>query len=67
MTNTGDCDTDWGRKKQVLPLLIVIKHGERYKEPGEDYLVQRNNVNKLVKIRREARALGYDLVEIAAE
>jgi hypothetical protein len=47
-------------------LYAIIKHGERYKELGEDYLSQRSNVNKLAKIRKEAKALGYDLVEIAA-
>jgi transposase len=50
----------------VKALYAIIKHGERYKELGEDYLTQRGNVNKLVKIRREAKALGYDLVAIAA-
>lgn len=50
----------------VKALFAIIKHGERYKELGEDYLAQRSNVNKLVKIRREAKALGYDLVAIAA-
>jgi transposase len=50
----------------VKALYAIIKHGERYKELGEDYLSQRSNVNKLAKIRKEAKALGYDLVEIAA-
>ena len=50
----------------VKALYAIIKHGERYKELGEDYLAQRSNVNKLAKIRKEAKALGYDLVEIAA-
>ena len=50
----------------VKALFAIIKHGERYKELGEDYLAQRGNVNKLVKIRKEAKALGYDLVAIAA-
>lgn len=48
-------------------LYAIIKHGEHYKELGENYLAQRSNINKLVKIRKEARALGYELVEIAAE
>lgn len=50
----------------VKALYAIIKHGERYKELGEDYLAQRSNVNKLAKIRKEAKVLGYDLVEIAA-
>lgn len=50
----------------VKALFAIIKHGERYKELGEDYLAQRGNVNKLVKIRKEAKALGYDLVAITA-
>jgi transposase len=48
-------------------LYAIIKHGEHYKELGEEYLAQRSNVNKLAKIRKEARAFGYDLVEIAAK
>jgi len=51
----------------VKALYAIIKHGERYKELGEDYLAQRSNVNKLVKIRKEAKALGYKLIAIAAE
>ena len=50
----------------VKTMYAIIKHGERYKELGEDYLAQKSNVNKLAKIKREAKALGYDLVEIAA-
>lgn len=51
----------------VKALYAIIKHGERYKELGEDYLAQRSNVNKLVKIRKEAKAFGYELIAIAAE
>lgn len=51
----------------VKALYAIIKHGERYKELGEDYLAQRSNVNKLVKIRKEAKAFGYKLIAIAAE
>lgn len=50
----------------VKTLYAIIKHGERYKELGEDYLAQRSNVNMLAKFRKEAKALGYDLVDIAA-
>ena len=50
----------------VKALYAIIKHGERYKELGEDYLAQRSNVNKLVKIKKEAKFLGYDLVKIVA-
>lgn len=50
----------------VKALYAIIKHGERYKELGEDYLAQRSNVNKLVKIKKEAKSLGYDLVKIVA-
>ena len=51
----------------VKALYAIIKHGERYKELGEDYLAQRSNVNKLVKIRKEAKAFGYELIAITAE
>lgn len=51
----------------IKALYAIIKHGERYKELGEDYLAQRSNVNKLVKIRKEAKAFGYKLIAIAAE
>lgn len=50
----------------IKALYAIIKHGDRYKELGEDYLAQRSNVNKLEKIKREAKALGYNLVEIIA-
>ncbi len=75
------CDKYWrlryrlGPKKAIIAiahriikaLYAIIKYGERYKELGENYLSQRSNINKLATIRREARALGYDLIEITAE
>ena len=51
----------------VKALYAIIKHDERYKELGEDYLAQRSNVNKLVKIRKEAKAFGYELIAITTE
>jgi len=34
---------------------LEFKHGERYKELGEEYLAQKTNVNTLVKNQERAR------------
>jgi hypothetical protein len=50
----------------ISELLAQYVSSELDQEPGEEYLSQRNNANKLIKFRREAKALGYKLVELTA-
>jgi len=45
-------------------LFYIIKNGERYRELGDQYLAQRRQKRKLVKLRREAKQLGFHLVPV---
>ena len=45
-------------------IYAIIKHGEEYKELGEDYLSQKNAKNKIATLKRQAKGLGYKLVPI---
>lgn len=51
----------------IKALYAIIKHGEQYKELGEKYLEERSRTSRLLKIRRAAKAHGFDLVVAAAE
>gem|GEM_PF-4351508 len=44
--------------------VYIIKNGDRYREIGDQYLAQRSQKSKLVKIRREAKQLGFHLVPV---
>jgi transposase len=51
--------------KIIKALYAIIKKGERYKELGADYLVNKTQKQKMTKIRRAAKELGFELVAIA--
>ncbi len=51
--------------KIIKALYAIIKKGERYKELGADYLINKSKKQKMTKIRRAAKELGFELVEIA--
>ncbi len=50
--------------KIIKALYAIIKKGERYKELGADYLVSRSKKQRMIKIRRAAKELGFELVAI---
>jgi len=50
--------------KIIKALYAIIKKGETYKELGEDFLAERGKKQKMVKIRRDAKELGFKLVAI---
>ncbi len=50
--------------KIIKALYAIIKKGERYKELGEEYLAKRSKKQKMTRIRKEAKELGFKLVEI---
>ena len=50
----------------IKALYFIIKEGQRYKELGDQYLSQRSKANKLRKLKREAKELGFNLVLIEA-
>ena len=50
--------------KVLKAIYAIIKHGEQYKELGEDYLGKRNARNKVTILRRKAKELGFTLVPI---
>lgn len=52
--------------KIIKALYAIIKKGEKYKELGEEYLAKRSKKQKMTKIRKEAKELGFKLVEIVA-
>ena len=52
--------------KIIKALYAIIKKGEKYKELGEEFLAERGKKQKMTKIRREAKELGFNLVEISA-
>lgn len=46
----------------LLGIYHVIKDGAVFRDLGEDYLTLRNKSQKIVHLRRQAVALGFDLV-----
>jgi transposase len=46
----------------LLGIYHVIKDGVEFRDLGEDYLTLRNKSQKLVHLRKQALALGFDLV-----
>ena len=47
-------------------IFAIIKHGEEYKELGEDYLSKKNVKSKINNLKRKAKELGYVLVPVVA-
>jgi len=52
--------------KIIKALYAIIKKGEKYKELGEDFLAERSKKQKMSKVRREAKELGFKLVKMPA-
>ena len=50
----------------IKALFFIIKKGKEYRELGDQYLALRSKKNKMTKIRREAKELGFNLVPIAS-
>jgi len=50
--------------KIIKALYAIIKKGEKYKEIGEEFLAERGRKQKMTKIKREAKELGFKLVRI---
>jgi transposase len=50
----------------IKALFFIIKKDEEYRELGDQYLALRSKKNKMTKIRREAKELGFNLVPIAS-
>ena len=50
----------------IKALFFIIKKGKEYRELGDKYLAMRSKKNKMTKIRREAKELGFNLVPIAS-
>jgi len=50
--------------KIIKALYAIIKKGETYKELGEEFLAERGKKQKMTKVRREAKELGFKLVAI---
>lgn len=46
-------------------IFAIIKHGEEYKELGEDYLSRKNAKSTINNLKRKAKELGFDLVPVA--
>ena len=61
-----------GAKKAIIAIahriakaiFYVIKHGEVYRELGEDYLKQKRQHKKLKSLRQQASALGLQLIAV---
>lgn len=47
----------------IKALYFIIKKGQRYKELGDGYLDRNKEKNRLARIRKEAKALGFSLVK----
>jgi transposase len=47
-------------------IYAIIKHGDEYKELGEDYLSKKNATNRVAVLKRRAKELGFELVPTAA-
>ena len=50
----------------LLGIYHVIKDGVEFRDLGEDYLKTRNQSQKVFNLRKQAQALGFDLVQKAA-
>jgi transposase len=46
----------------LLGIYHVIKDGATFRDRGEDYLTRRNKSQKVFHLRRQALALGFDLI-----
>ncbi len=61
-----------GAKKAIIAIahriakaiFYVIKHGEIYRELGEDYLKQKRHSKKLKSLRQQASAMGLQLIPV---
>lgn len=51
----------------LLGVYHVIKDGVEFRDLGEDYLTRRNKSQKVFHLRKQAFALGFDLVPQAAQ
>lgn len=50
----------------MLGIYHVIKDGVEFRDLGEDYLKNRNQSQKVLNLRKQAQALGFDLVQKTA-
>jgi len=50
----------------LLGIYHVIKDGVEFRDLGEDYLKNRNQSQKVSNLRKQAQALGFELVQKAA-
>ena len=48
--------------KESISACVIFPDGVEFRDLGEDYLRLRNKSQKLVHLRKQALALGYDLV-----
>jgi len=46
----------------LLGIYHVIKDGVEFRDLGEEYLKSKNKSQRVVQLRKQALALGYDLV-----
>jgi len=46
----------------LLGVYHVIKDGAEFRDLGEDYLTHRNKSQRVVKLRKQALASGFELV-----
>jgi len=51
----------------LLGIYHVIKDGTKFRDLGEDYLTCRNKSQKIFHLRKQALAMGFDLVPQAAQ
>jgi len=61
-----------GAKKAIVAIAhrilkaiyYIIKNGEVFKDLGENYLLNKNKGKKLSQIRKQAKVLGFELIEV---
>jgi len=52
--------------RMLIGIYHVIKHGVRFHDLGEEYLIQRNKTLALIRLRKQAQSYGFILVPQAA-
>lgn len=50
--------------RMIKALFFIIKQGQEYRELGGDFLQKKHEKSKLIKIRRNAKNLGFKLVPV---
>jgi hypothetical protein len=47
-------------------IYCIIKNGDRFKDPGESYLLENDKKRALKRLKQQAKMMGMELVAVPA-